>query len=294
MISVHYSLSNDMKKWRFIFTGANGAFFNMALDEALLLSCQKGDSPPIVRFYLWNPLAISIGYSQSVEKTVDSKKCRDNHISVVRRITGGRAVLHEDEITYTVCASSEYFFQLGENTSQTYQKLSWAWLESLRVLGIDAEWVKPSVTANPPSFTLLGSKPCFISSSRYEITVNGKKLIGSAQRRFSCRSDLAGQDSFIQHGSILTGKGKYSLAEFLPEENSLEMMKRSLEEKSANIEEILKRRIRMDEMISALKIGFNKVLDAEMDDSEITKKELQNAFLLKEKKYESDGWNLFR
>jgi len=266
----------------------------MALDEALLLSCQKGDSPPILRLYLWNPPAVSIGYSQSVEKTVDSEKCRDYHVNVVRRITGGRAVLHEDEITYSVCASSEHFFQLGENTNQTYQKLSWAWLESLRVLGIDAEWVKPSVTTNPSSFTLLLSKPCFISNSRYEITVNGKKLIGSAQRRFSYRSDHTRQDSFIQHGSILTGKGKYSLAEFLPEESSVEMIKQNLEEKSTNMEEILKRRIKAEEMISALKIGFNKAFDVEMDDSEITKEELQNAHLLKEKKYESDGWNLIR
>jgi len=104
-----------MKRWRVIFTGANDAFFNMALDEALLLSCQKRASPPVLRLYLWKPPAVSMGYFQSAEKTVNLKKCKDRGIDVVRRITGGRGVLHEDEITYSVCASLDDFPQLGED-----------------------------------------------------------------------------------------------------------------------------------------------------------------------------------
>ena len=283
-----------MKRWRVIFTGANDAFFNMALDEALLLSSQKGTSPPVLRLFLWEPPAVSIGYFQSAEKTVDLKKCKDKGVHVVRRITGGRAVLHEDEITYSVCASSDDFPQLGDTTIQTYQKLSMALLESLRLLGINGKWVKPSTNKKSLSFHSISSKPCFMSNSRYEITVEGKKLIGSAQRRFSSRSDQDRKDSFIQHGSILTGKGKHSLAELLPEENSVEIMKQNLEGKSTNMEKILRRRIKPDEIISALKTGFEKVFSCRMEDSVESVEELKIAQRLKEKKYLSERWNVRR
>ncbi len=266
----------------------------MALDEALLLSCQKGTSPPVLRLYLWDPPAVSMGYFQSAEKTVDLKKCKDKGIHLVRRITGGRAVLHEDEITYSVCASSDYFPHLGENTIQTYQKLSMALLESLRLLGINGKWVKPFRKKELASSHIIFSKPCFVSNSRYEILVKGKKLIGSAQRRFSYRSDQEKKDSFIQHGSILTGKGKYSLAELLPAENSAEIVKQNLEEKSTNMEKILKRRVGPKEIVSALKRGFEKVFACQMEDSVVSEEELNTVQTLKEKKYLSERWNLRR
>lgn len=270
----------------------------MALDEALLLSCQKGDSNPILRLYSWDLPAVSVGYSQSIEKAIDLIKCKNNNVQVVRRITGGRAVLHEDEITYSVCASldpdSDHFPQLGDNTIRTYQKLSVALLESLRVLGINAEWVKPASSPNPFFAHMMSTKPCFVSNSRYEITVEGKKLIGSAQRRFSFRFDHPKKDSFIQHGSILTGKGRYSLAEFLPESSSVERMKRYLEEKSTNIENILKRRVDSEEMIRAFKIGFGRVMNARIEDSVVTEEELECTRILKEEKYLLEEWNMRR
>lgn len=235
-----------------------------------------------------------MGYFQSAEKTVNLKKCKDKGIDVVRRITGGRGVLHEDEITYSVCASSDYFPHLGENTIQTYHRLSMALLESLRLLGIDGEWVKPSRNKKSLCFHQIFPKPCFMSNSRYEITVEGRKLIGSAQRRFTFRSDQHKGNGFIQHGSILTGKGKHSLAELLPEEDSAERVKQNLEEKSTNIEKILKRRVKPDEIISALKIGFEKVFSCRMEDSVVSDEELKAAQTLKEKKYLSERWNLRR
>ncbi len=283
-----------MKKWRVIFTGTHDAFFNMALDEALLFSCERLNSPPILRLYQWNPPGISLGYSQLVDRTVDVKKCRDQQIDVVRRITGGRAVLHENELTYSVCASIPDSPELGLSTLQTYQKISLALLESLRFLGIEGEWVKPSRETESFSFQSISAKPCFVSTSRYEITVRGKKLIGSAQRRFSSRSDQLTKESFIQHGSILIGKGWYNLAEFLPEGNSKEMMRRSLEERSTNLEELLKRRVQLTEMISVLKAGFKTVFNARMEDSSISGEEQEVAENLKEKKYHSEEWSFRR
>ncbi|KPL00599.1 MAG: hypothetical protein AMJ91_04125 [candidate division Zixibacteria bacterium SM23_73_3] len=283
-----------MKSWRIIFTGTDDAFFNMALDEALLLSCQRGTSPSVLRLYLWEPPAVSMGYFQSAEKTVDLKKCKDRGIHVVRRITGGRAVLHQNEITYSVCASGDDLAQLGENTIQTYQKLSLALLESMCILGIEGEWVKLSRGKKLFSLPHIFSVPCFVSSSRYEITVEGKKLIGSAQRRFSFQDHQGRKDSFIQHGSILMGKGKYSLAELLPDEISMEMVKQNLDERSTNMEKILKRRIKPEEIISALKRGFEKFFASRMENSKVSEEELKMAQGLKKKKYLSDKWNLRR
>ncbi|UCB53165.1 MAG: lipoate--protein ligase family protein [Candidatus Zixiibacteriota bacterium] len=280
--------------WRIISTGAKDAFFNMALDEALLHSCQNGWSPPVLRLYLWSPPAVSLGYSQRTSKTVDLKRCRDRGIQVVRRITGGRAVLHQDEITYSVCASTDDFPQLGHNTLQTYQKISTALLESLRFLGVEGEWVKPPSNHNPSSRHPGQSKPCFASSSRYEITVGGRKLIGSAQRRFSLPSVQGTRRSFIQHGSILTGKGEQSLAELLPGDLAVEKMRRTLENSATDLEQIVKRRIEPKEMASALKMGFAKVFASRMEDSEVSSEELEAASTLKEKKYLRDEWNLLR
>lgn len=283
-----------METCRIIFTETNNAFFNMALDEALVVSCQEGSSPPLLRLYLWEPPAVSIGYFQCVEKAVSLKQCRDKGIHVVRRITGGRAVLHEEEITYSVCASSDYFHQLGGNTNETYRRISMALLESLCALGVDGEWVKPSRDRKPTPSRSTSCRPCFMSNSRYEILVKGKKLIGSAQRRFSFPSDDKRKDSFIQHGSILTGEGGHSLAELLPKGSSAQVIKRSLHEKSTNLESALGRRVDPEEVISALKKGFEEVFTCQVEDSRVSERELQAARSLMEKKYLTEQWNLKR
>lgn len=213
---------------------------------------------------------------------------------MVRRITGGRAVLHEDEITYSVCARTSDFPRLGESIMQTCRRLSMALLHSLRALGIDAEWVRPSAEAKLLPLHATSPKPCFISSSRYEITVGGRKLIGSAQRRFSTCPGQGGGDSFLQHGSILTGRGKHSLAELLPDGDSTPAVRRNLLNKCTDLESILKRRIQPEEMTSALRLGFEKVFDCRMEDSVVTQRELQTARTLSQEKYAHKTWNLRR
>jgi len=303
-----------MKQWRFIFTGASDAFLNMALDEAILQTCQSGQASPTLRLYLWRPPGVSIGYFQSLEKTVDFSKCKESNIDVVRRITGGRAVLHENEITYSVCASAQEYPELGENINETCQKISFALLESLKALKVFGKWVKPnrertgidstgsinspkasprtvwsgasSVQVTEDSYF---SRPCFMSNSRYEITMEGKKLIGSAQRRF--------QDSFIQHGSLPLGSGKFNLADLLSieslasENKKRRVVKKKLEEKSTSLGKILKRKVEYEEVISALKTGFSKFFNAEMVEKELTQKEIGTARVLKQTKYSTEEWN---
>lgn len=285
----HRPLTTDMKQWRFIFTGVSDAFFNMALDEAILQSCRSDQAIPTLRLYLWNPPGVSIGYFQSLEKTVDLNRCKKNNIDVVRRITGGRAVLHEDEITYSVCASVKEYPELGENINETYQKISFALLESLRALKVFGGWVKANRERIEITENSYFSKPCFMSNSRYEVTVEGKKLIGSSQRRF--------QDSFIQHGSFPLGDGKNNLADLLSsgshdsENKKKRIVKKKLEEKSTSLGKILKRKVEYQEVISALKKGFSKFFDAKMVEKEVTQKELEVAQVLKQKKYLTEEWN---
>jgi lipoate-protein ligase A len=281
-----------MKSWRLIFTGAHDAFFNMALDESLLLSCRSKASAPILRLYQWIPPAVSTGYLQSIDKTVDLNECRNKGIDVVRRITGGRAVLHEEEITYSVCASGDHFSLLGENTNKTYHRISAALLEGLHFLGIEGEWVKPSSEMRATAFDLISSKPCFLSNSRYEITVGGRKLIGSAQRRFSSRSDE--KESFIQHGSIPTGEGRFHMADLMPEGDRLETIKRSWKEKSTNLVRELNRKVTTEEMIFAIQSGFEKTFGCPMEDSQISEPELNRVKSLLQRKYLTPKWNFRR
>jgi len=280
------------RNWRFIYTGVNGPYFNMAVDEALLHSVQKGD-PPVLRLYEWNPATISIGYFQEVEKAVDLDKCNRSGVKLVRRITGGRAVLHNKELTYSFCGYSKTFPELGKNVAETYQTISTALLVSLKALGIEAQWVKPSREERniKNSFAVKGDKlseknifdlPCFSSFSRYEISFQGKKLIGSAQRRFG--------DFFLQHGSILLRKGELKLTYFLPKDNSFKKI--YVEENSTNLGEIRGGEVSYLEIIRSLKQGFGRFFQKDFDESLLAPEELKNTQRFIEEKYSKDEWNL--
>ncbi|MFQ5444328.1 MAG: biotin/lipoate A/B protein ligase family protein, partial [Nitrospinales bacterium] len=180
-------------QWRFIDEGLCDGRYNMATDQALLTACNEGESPPTLRLYGWIKPTLTLGYSQDPDKEVDLERCRALDISVVRRPTGGRSVLHYREITYSIIAPVNHP-RFPPDLAGTYRVISLALLRGLKNLGIsngilvDEKKItrKRSPTRSPA---------CFASTSRCEITVNGKKLIGNAQRRMS--------RAFLQHGSIL-------------------------------------------------------------------------------------------
>ncbi|HVP36147.1 MAG TPA: biotin/lipoate A/B protein ligase family protein [Terriglobales bacterium] len=277
-----------MPKWRFIYTGQDDPYFNMAVDEALLSSVQAG-SAPILRLYEWNPPGISIGYFQSVDKTVDLDKCQSKGVKIVRRITGGRAVLHNEELTYSFSGSCRIFPELGNSISETYRQISRALLFSLSVLGIEAQWIKPTGVRSiegdqgqkeerAHKFDHFFNLPCFSSLSRYEISYQGKKLIGSAQRRF--------HDFFLQHGSILLKKGKLDLTDFLPANSIAKEPKNS-----TCIGEIKKNGINNQQVILALRKGFSEVFQKDFNEDSLSKEELRTADEFKINKYSKDFWN---
>lgn len=273
-------------KWRFVYTGMNDAFLNMALDEALLTLCEKEDFPPILRLYRWQPKAVSIGYSQAIDKALSLERCREMNVDVVRRITGGRAVLHDRDLTYSVCASKEHFDLLGENVNETYKKISLAFLESLKILQITGKFEKEFSQKNdlrPYDF----SKPCFSSAMRYEIHVDGRKLVGSAQRRF--------KNSFIQQGSILLESENVDLVELMPFGSGEERRKLRvwLKNRSICIESLLGENPGLDELVCAVKSGFSSFFSVHLVDYDISNQELGLAHKLVNK-YRSESWTLRR
>ena len=274
------------REWRFVYTGKNDAFFNMALDETLLILSQENHIPPTLRIYQWEPKAVSIGYSQKIEKTLDLKKCKEKNIDVVRRLTGGRAVLHDNDLTYSICASRSHFDLLGVSINETYKRIGLAFLKSMEFLNIKGEWERKSSRGNELTSHEF-SKPCFSSSTRYEIKVNGKKLVGSAQRRF--------KESFIQHGSIPLGKQSFELTDLLPEinEERKQKIKLRLVRNTVSLQDLLSPNLDINQVLAAIKSGFSIFFSTDLKDDNLDAEERR----LIEKlisKYRSERWNYLR
>lgn len=176
-----------MKEWDIIvdrtpFAGS----WNMAVDDFLFQGL--GDQPQTyLRFYMWERPTVSLGYSQKIHKVVNVNFCRENGIDIVRRITGGKLVLHHKEITYSVCSSDIETFT--SKLMDSYRLVSEALIRGLKKMGL-----KSCLAATPPKSYSRGNLPCFSYPAQNEIEVEGKKIIGSAQKRIGSK--------FVQHGSI--------------------------------------------------------------------------------------------
>jgi lipoyl(octanoyl) transferase len=227
--------------WYFLNTGSNPGQYNMELDEQLAHSF-KGI--PTLRVYNWKPYCISLGYNQNIED-INLERCTENNIEVVRRPTGGRAILHSEELTYSVIMDSN-----GRSVQDIYKDISLALQKGLNELGADVEFAK-----SQPDFQSLykekSSIPCFTSSARYEIEYKGKKLVGSAQRRY--------ENVVLQHGSILIGDFHKQLPSLLsPDLNPRirEKMEQEISLKTITLNEIMGREVSFDEAAQCIKKGF--------------------------------------
>jgi len=177
-------------RWRLLRSGKLSGAMNMAIDEALLESVAEGDAAPALRLYGWQPTALTLGYGQSVSDDVDLDACNKAGVDVVRRSTGGRSVLHADELTYAVVARTDAS-PFNGTVLDCYRAIAEVLKKALQQLGVDASLVPGKhVTGQGRSARAL----CFSVPSQYELVASGRKLIGSAQKR-------RGQ-AFLQHGSI--------------------------------------------------------------------------------------------
>ena len=267
-------------KFRLITSEPQNGFMNMAIDEAIAISCDKELSPPTLRLYTWNPPCISIGYFQDVNEDVDISECKRQNIDIVRRLTGGKAVLHNKELTYSIISPSKnHIFQNGIKGS--YKAIADCLLQGLKNIGVSGE-----ITEMPSRKR--GGFSCFLDTSFYEVSVKGKKLIGSAQKRW--------RNLFLQHGSVVISPSYIQLAGLLRFNNEEERTGfiKLHKEKSTSIEDEAKKMPDTAEIISAIKKGFEEKTGIKLFEAELTDFEKNEAQRLLKEKYGNDDWNLNR
>ncbi|HTY12310.1 MAG TPA: lipoate--protein ligase family protein [Bacteroidota bacterium] len=236
--------------WRFLNSGFHSGVYNMRLDETLAQRLVAREGFPTLRVYGWMPHAISLGYNQRCSD-FDEALCASRGIDVVRRPTGGRAIFHAEELTYSITMSAR-----GKNINESYCEISRALLCGLRLLGADVEYAHARPDLNR-LYKSQGSIPCFASSTQYEIQHHGRKLVGSAQRRYST---LEGEEVILQHGSVLLGPMHKRLPEFmrLEDEKNRTALREELERKTTDLGAALGRAVSFDEAAAALKEGFER------------------------------------
>ncbi len=245
--------------WNFLNTGYNSGSFNMEFDESLVRTLQHGSGSPAIRVYGWRPPAISLGWNQR-EEDIDVHKAKSNGLGVVRRPTGGRAILHSEELTYsvTMCAPAR-------DITSVYNELSRALVRSLELLGANVS-LERSQPHFPSLYRAASSVACFSSSARYEIQIGGRKLVGSAQRRYE---GLHGGDIVLQHGSILLGADHKRLVEYmnLADLKAREELQKALDEKTTDLSTALGRLVSFEECADALFAGFKDAWNIEFESS---------------------------
>jgi len=249
-------------KVRFIDTKSNNAYLNMAIDEALLTS-----KLPILRFYTWKPTALSIGYFQKIT-SLNKTNLKKHKINLVRRLTGGNAVLHDKELTYSFIIDEKL---MPKSIISSYKKISKGLLQGLKNLNL-------TPTLNTKVLTKQKSPVCFNDPSWYEILVKNKKIIGSAQKRINKK--------ILQHGAILLSiNTKKYLSLFKNQKTNLKNRITSINNES-------KTKITLTKLKKAIKQGFKTSLNLQLINSQLTTKELKLAKQLYKDKYSQDNWNL--
>ena len=261
-------------QWRLIDSGPCRASYNMAIDEAIATSARRGAAPPTLRFYGWDRPSLSLGCFQTTDG-VDIAYCRTHDIPVVRRPTGGRAILHGDELTYSFSAPTGRPHFAG-SLLESYRSISSAFLLAFKKIGIPAE----SKMTRERGRVLTGSPLCFASSSYGEILVNRGKLVGSAQKRW--------RDGLLQQGSI-----PYAYEE--------ETMRRIFTEKGAPPEDDCRTSLRCEmpdfsemRLKGAITAAFEETFGVSLPASAPSPEESRLAAELETAKYLQGSWNLRR
>ena len=239
-------------KIRLLETGHRSAFYNMALDQALMSNVE--DSIPILRLYSWKPPAVSIGYFQNLEEEVNVRTCKNLGIDVIRRITGGGAVLHEHELTYSFITK-----KYPTNIMESYELICEPVVMCLRDLGFDAKF-----------------------SPLNDIIVDDKKVSGNAQTRK--------KNILLQHGTILLDVDIDKMFTVLkvPSEKSKDKIIQDVKARVVGLNKTY------DEVSVELQKSFSWKFGIEIFKDDVKTDEEIEAKILQKHKYSSDNWNYMR
>ncbi|WP_078545797.1 lipoate--protein ligase family protein [Litchfieldia alkalitelluris] len=277
----------EQEVWRFIDSGDCSPEFNMALDEALLEWHSKGVIPPTIRFYGWNPATLSIGYFQKVEKEIDLEAVKRYGLGFVRRPTGGRGVLHDKELTYSVIVSEDHP-EMPQTVTEAYRVISEGILEGFKKLGLDAYFAVPKTDEEREGLKNPRSAVCFDAPSWYELVVEGRKVAGSAQTRQ--------KGVILQHGSILLDIDEDKLFDLFkyPNDRVRERMQRNFKNKAVAINALRETPVTIAEAKDAFIYGFEKGLNIQLEPYELTEQEMDYVNTIIKTRYANDEWNFRR
>lgn len=266
-------------RWRLVISPSADGALNMAIDQAIMEAVAEGHSPPTLRFFAWEPPCLSLGYTQPVTD-VDRQRLAARGWHLVRRMTGGRAILHTDELTYSVAVRADHPVVAGDIVA-SYRRLSQALVAGLQRLGVtpqaDKRLAQPGGAKGPV---------CFEVPSHYEITVEGKKLVGSAQvRKFG---------AVLQHGTLpLTGDITRILDALLfDSDEQRERIRERVRLRATTLAEVLGRPVTWLEAVEAMIAGFHETFGLEFEPAQaLTPAEQERAEALRAEQYASAAWN---
>ncbi len=243
-------------KFRLLKTGHKTAFMNMAVDESILKN-----KIPTIRFYGWKPSAVSIGYFQSLKEEVDLDKCNELNVDFIRRVTGGGAVYHDKELTYSFIASEE---MVSKDILESYKEICKGVIKGLEKIGIKAEFAGIN-----------------------DIIAEGKKISGNAQTRK--------EGMVLQHGTIIMDVDVEKMFSLLkvPDEKIRDKLIANVKERVTSIKHVIGE-VDFDKLSEKMAEGFKEALNLELEEGELTEKELELAKELEEKKYNTKEWNFKR
>jgi lipoate-protein ligase A len=267
-----------MKSFRLILNTPAHGDWNMAVDEAILESVSSGSVLPTLRLYGWKPACLSLGFSQSIQD-VDQERLAEFGWGLVRRMTGGRAILHTNELTYSVIASSHEALVAG-TLLESYNRIAQGLLKALRNLDLPVE-----INEFKPGLNSSAAGPvCFEVPSAYEITIHGKKLIGSAQARR--------KQGVLQHGSLpLYGDlGRITQVLNFMDESERQNAQKRLLERATTVENVLSRNVTLEEAAQAFVRAFTDELHLDFVQGDLSKSEQDRAFELVDTKYSKWDW----
>ncbi len=268
-----------MKRWRLLPFAYLRASENMAADEAVFLLSRNRPSPT-VRFYAWLAPAVSIGRFQQIDRDIDLAACRKRSVDIVRRPTGGKAVLHGQDLTYAV-AGIEQRDGFPADIIGTYRRISRCLIQGLRGMGIEAQTAGEGRAL--PETPVKAS--CFSAPSRYELLVQGRKICGSAQVR--------SQGAFLQHGSLLLTFDPLRTGELLlPHSEGRDQHIAQLRQSVTSLSDERVPLPDMEALRRIMKTGFEAALGVRLEEGALTPDEQALKEHLLRDKYTNDQWNL--
>lgn len=266
--------------WRLLQSGPGDGAWNMAVDEALLEALVAGAGQPTLRLYAWQPPAVSLGFFQPLDESISLTEIAARGFGLVRRPSGGRAILHKDEVTYSVTVP-EGLIPDGQSVMGSYRSISRGIEAGLALLGVGATLADRK---DMPRMKAEGLPTvCFAKAARCDMTVAGRKIVGSAQTRR--------RGVIMQHGSVpITITPAEHLA-VMPGGGTDEASQRQLLEVACGVADAVGRPVTYDELCAALAEGFADRLGLRLRPGPLSDWEEARARELRDTKYATASWN---